>query len=381
MRISFQRSGGRGEYELAEQSNGIDAAQAVGHDLVLRIGSAEIETDVQVTHQQGKYRLRLNGGGIQIGRQISAVLMMPKPVRDQSTLPPGARRLTTGAYIVDDIKLEAAHLSGNDLRARVVGVDFQGSGPVDASKRWAELDLIGKLNAALPGDLPNLLAQHQEMRQWGSIGTGVERLVAAIQFSLAQQTGALGIDFDEDEDPVPALLEVLHLQPPIGEPQPREPLPSEPIEIRVREVKRARGWLRRRGAATAKFSRDVRAAYRHTCVICGERFPPTHRTSSGVQAGHIMPWAGFDLDLVQNGLCLCRTHHWMVDDGLLVVEHNSETGTYQVIVPSWVAGLGEEFSVAAVQACEGPVQAERLPANPNEYPSPELLAKAARLLT
>ena len=263
MRVSFQRSGGRGEYELAERSNGIDAAQAVGHDLVLQVGAAEIATGIQVTHQQGKYRLRLSGRGIQVGRQVAAALMMPKPVRDRSALPPGARRLATGEYIVDDVKLENAQLSDSELRARAVDIEFDGTGRVEVSKRWGELQLIGRDRDALPGDLAALLAQHQDARQSGSVGAAAESLVTDIQSSLAHQAAVLGIDYQDGEDPVPALLAALHLdQMPIGEPQPSEPLPEEPIEIKRREVKRARAWLRRRPAASVRFSREVRAAYK-----------------------------------------------------------------------------------------------------------------------
>jgi hypothetical protein len=382
VRISFQRSGGRGEYELAERSNGIDAAHAVGHDLVLQVGTAEITTGIKVTHQQGKYRLRLNGGGIQVGRQVAAALMMPKPVRDRTALPPGARRLATGEYIVDDVKLENAQLTDSELRARAIDVDFEGTGRVGVPKRWGELLLIGRDREALPGDLPALLARHQDARQSGSVGRAVERLVTDIQRSLAQQAAALGIDYEEGEDPVPALLAALHLQQlPIGEPQPAEPLPAEPIEIKRREVKRARAWLRRRTAASVRFSRDVRAAYNHTCVVCGERFPPTPHTVSGVEADHILPWADYDIDQVRNGLCLCKTHHWMVDEGLLVLEYNAANTNYHVVVPGWVPGLAASgFSVAAIQACAGPIPARRLPTNAGHRPDPELLARAAQLI-
>jgi len=382
MRISFQRSGGRGEYELAERSNGIDAAHAVDHGLVLQVGGAGLTTGVKVTHQQGKYRLRLNGGGIQIGRQVAAVLMMPKPVRDRSALPQGARRLVTGEYIVDDVKLENAQLTDSELRARAVDIDFGGTGRVQVPKRWGELQMIGRDRDALPGDLPALLAQHQEARQSGSVGAATERLVSDIQNSLTQQAAALGIDYDDGEDPVPALMAALGLQTlPIGEPQPSVPLPQEPIEVKRREVKRARAWLRRRPGASVRFSRDVRAAYNHTCVICGERFPPTAHTASGVEADHILPWAGYDIDQVRNGLCLCKTHHWMVDEGILVVQYNAAATTYQVAVPVWVPGLAAlGVSVAGIQACAGAIPANRLPVNEGHRPDPQLLERAAQLV-
>ena len=391
MRISFQRSGGgegmvrgRGEYELAEQSNGIDAAKAVGHDLILRIGGVDLTTGIWVTHQQGKYRLRRRppNRGMQVGRQVAAMLLMPKPVREQAAVPLGAPRLVTSSYILDDIGLADAELNATDLRATAVDIDFKGTGKLDVTKRWAELDTIAKNRDVLPADLSNLLSEHEAASKAGVIGAAVEALTADIQRSLAQASAALGIDYQESEDPVPSLLEALGGPVvPVAEPKPAEPLPMEPLDVRRREVKRARAWLRRRPAASANFSRSVREAYDHRCVICGERFQPTSRTKSGVDADHIMPWAGFDDDTVRNGLCLCKSHHWMVDEGLLAVEHNAATGEYQVVVAEWVQELAlSGFSVAAIQVCAGPIPANRLPANAANRPHPELLALAAKLI-
>jgi hypothetical protein len=382
VRISFQTSGGRGEYELAEQSNGIDAAQAVDHDLILRIGAHELATGIEATHLQGKYRLRLKGGDIQVGRQVAAALLMPKPVRDQNALPPGARRLVTSSYIVEDITIVDAELTATQLRVSAVDVDFSGTGRVDVARRSAELDLIAKGREALPGDLPSLLAQHEAATKAGTIRGPVEQLVGKIQRSLAQAAAPLGIDYEEIEDPVPALLQAIGAAViPVAEPKPAQPLPAEPVDVRRREVKRARAWLRRRPAASAKFSRDVRAAYNHSCVICGERYPPTPHTNSGVDADHIMPWSDYEIDVVPNGLCLCKSHHWMVDEGLLLVEYSAVTGEYHVVVSEWVQGLAASgFSVAAVQACAGAIPVGRLPANAALRPNPELLSRAAQLI-
>jgi hypothetical protein len=375
---------GRGEYELAEQFNGIDAAQSVGHDLILRIGPVNLSTGIWVTHQQGKYRLRLRQprSGIQIGRQVAAMLLMPRPVREQAALPQGSPRLVTASYIVDDIELADAVLTANELHARAVDIDFKGTGRLDVSKRWAELETIAANREALPADLSSLLAQHEAATKEGVVGAAVESLTADIQQSLARSSAGLGIGYEETEDPVPSLLEALGGPVvPVAEPKPAEPLATEPLEVRRREVKRARAWYRRRPGASTKFSRDVRAAYDHRCVICGERFQPTLRTKSGVDADHIMPWAGFDEDTVRNGLCLCKSHHWMVDEGLLAIEYTAATGDYKVVAAVWVDELAASgFSVAAIRAYVGTIPASRLPANAANRPHPELLERAATLI-
>ena len=62
-----------------------------------------------------------------------------------------------------------------------------------------------------------------------------------------------------------------------------------------------------RGAAGAKFSTEVRAAYDHTCLFTGLRLPKTSMTgSSGVDAAHILPWAEYNLNSVSNGICLSK---------------------------------------------------------------------------
>jgi hypothetical protein len=288
----------------------------------------------------------------------------------------------SSSYILDDIGLAGAQLNATELRVTAVDIDFRGTGKLDIANRWAELEAIAKHSNVLPADLSHLLAQHEAASKAGVIGAAVEGLTADIQRSLGQASAALGIDYQESEDPVPSLLEALGGPlVPVAEPKPAEPLPTEPLEVRRREVKRARAWLRRRPAASVKFSRDVRAAYAHRCVICGERFQPTPRTRSGVDADHIMPWAGFDDDTVRNGLCLCKTHHWMVDEGLLAVEHSAATDEYQVVVAAWVQELVPSgFSVAAIQACAGPIPGDRLPASAADRPHPELLARAAKLV-
>jgi putative restriction endonuclease len=66
------------------------------------------------------------------------------------------------------------------------------------------------------------------------------------------------------------------------------------------------------------FRRAVVTAYAHRCALCGVRV----RTLDGrtaVTAAHIVPWSvGYD-DRPANGMALCRTCHWIFDEGLLSV--------------------------------------------------------------
>src|SRR5437763_7839951 len=86
MRITRRTSGGRGEYEISEQTpQGLTPNDLLGRRTILRMEPGwDIDTGVEVTSQGGKRRLRLLGqvaGEIQVARQVAAAVMLPEPIR------------------------------------------------------------------------------------------------------------------------------------------------------------------------------------------------------------------------------------------------------------------------------------------------------------
>lgn len=85
-----------------------------------------------------------------------------------------------------------------------------------------------------------------------------------------------------------------------------------------------RGEQRRRSS----FRDQVIDAYDGTCAVCGQRIQDAN---SGeyfeVEAAHIYPVSGVEADdsleggpdTVRNGLALCRTHHWVFDNGWFTI--------------------------------------------------------------
>jgi putative restriction endonuclease len=79
----------------------------------------------------------------------------------------------------------------------------------------------------------------------------------------------------------------------------------------------------------ASFRRAVLTAYDDTCAVTGIRI-----TNGGgkaeAQAAHIVPVAAGGCDIVQNGIALCGTAHWLFDrhlisigeDRRLLIAHN-----------------------------------------------------------
>lgn len=73
----------------------------------------------------------------------------------------------------------------------------------------------------------------------------------------------------------------------------------------------------------AVFRRLVRQVYDETCAICGQR-RETPNGNPEVEAAHIYPKEDSSPDVVQNGLALCKLHHWAFDNGWLSVSDDYE---------------------------------------------------------
>lgn len=74
------------------------------------------------------------------------------------------------------------------------------------------------------------------------------------------------------------------------------------------------------------FTKDVRTAYNERCAVCDER-RVTPDGKPEVEAAHIFPKKEGGVDEVQNGVALCKLHHWAFDSGWF-----SFTDDYKIIV-------------------------------------------------
>lgn len=107
------------------------------------------------------------------------------------------------------------------------------------------------------------------------------------------------------------------------------------IKINLDEIKPA--------ARSQGFRIAIVKAYAHRCTTCGIRI----LTADGhtiVEAAHIVPFYLTKNDDPRNGLCLCRTCHWIFDEGLLSVSSQYEVVTSAQLIansnlPSYVVTL------------------------------------------
>lgn len=106
------------------------------------------------------------------------------------------------------------------------------------------------------------------------------------------------------------------------------------------------------------FRRAILIAYDETCSVCGMKVI----TSSGISiidAAHILPFSRFQNDDIRNGLALCKTHHWLFDNGLISIDPY-----YKTIVST---SIENEYPEKVVTNYRG--QNILLPDEPAKYPS------------
>lgn len=387
MRISRRTSGGRGEYEISEDSpEGISPRDLFGHRLVLDMGGNwTIDTATVLTEQGGKRRIRRIGQGIQVHRQIAAGLLLPYPVRADGPLGRGQPVAKSNQYAIEQIDLGAvkvksgvAVLEAKHLQLRNLSHHAE---EISVGQRRQHLEHLWNRSTLLPDPLAALVAAHRALvTTGGPISEQAEKVIALLQQTLADTAADLGLGYRASgEDALPGLLEAIRWsqdppQPPIGV----DEVDPDETEIRRRVVKDWKRWAAARGAASARFRQEVRRAYNSTCLVCGLHLPQTPFSANpGVDAAHILPWAEYEADQVSNGLCLCKTHHWAFDEGLIVI--SAKGGEYFIEVPKEVKdGLATAvpaFSLKDLEAHVGKIPAARLPLKSSQRPSPKFLKK------
>jgi len=131
-----------------------------------------------------------------------------------------------------------------------------------------------------------------------------------------------------------------------------------------------------RGAKGRAFSLRVREAYNHRCLFSGTRLPTTTLFKPpGVVAAHILPWRHYELDGVNNGLCLNHLCHWGFDVGLLRLDYDSNNGDYSLSIPTEMVEHARvsQADIEYFRSLAGPVPRARLPHSTRDWPSPRYL--------
>jgi putative restriction endonuclease len=133
------------------------------------------------------------------------------------------------------------------------------------------------------------------------------------------------------------------------------PLPEQ--ERRIEQI------LLNRKVRDANFRRAVCAAYENTCAITGIRIINGGGRAE-VQAAHIWPVADGGPDIIQNGIALSGTIHWLFDRHLISIDQHYKLRIAHNKIPSELRGLFANYG-----------EKMRLPRDAKLGPYPAYLAK------
>lgn len=384
MEIYKRPSSGRGEYEIAGSYRSIKHSALTDKEFVIdaRPVFGLIPTGIHLVMQGGKPRLRRMGedrSAIQMHRQIEALTLLPKSIRDEGKLPGGEPVILRNRYLLQRIEISGVKIIGAQAIVRFGAIDcFNGSltKEINFRKRLAEIGkVLTEMHAYLPSQVAEKLDSYKSVIGAGagiskSSEATVDDLIAAVQEAAAD----CDIPFIDGGDPLEALKELAGV--PIAEAPPSvEGIDPEDVEIRRRVAER---WRKNadRGPNAAKFRKDVRSAYRSTCLVCGLKLAASDLRIPGVDAAHILPWADYDLDVVENGLCLCKLHHWAFDQLLLAVVPDT-ADNYRIVLTPLACEIFKQNKDALdeLRKHEGTVRIERLPSDRNLWPRAAFLKK------
>ena len=375
MRIDWRPSGGRGEYELAGQAAGHSAADLLEWTLHLDLGALGLRhTELLLSDQGGKPRLRTAGEVHHIQRQLASALLLPRSRRSRRNLATGQPITIDRRYLVVSVSLQDVTLNAEletiTAQAEVItAANADRTESINVLERSALVKHLHDHYDEFPDPISDLLASHRDALEASRhISPGLEGLQIRLLQALALEPF---IPYVAKTDPVPALVSYVRGTPLLVLP-PNEASPDEPA-LRLSTTRVMRLALQRRASAN-RFRLEVMKAYGSRCAFCGLCLPSIKgEVAAGCQAAHILPYAQYDLDRISNGMCLCPTHHWAFDQHLLVVDVVS--GGYVVRVSDRAERLLPPDAVTTLRQATGPIPTSRLPRRIADRPDPEFLSR------
>ncbi|MGB2936461.1 MAG: HNH endonuclease [Nostocoides sp.] len=379
MHIGFRTSGGRGEYEVVGSQSGFTAAMLEGWSFYMHWPDGVVrDTGLWLDPgESGKPRLRsLLTPAVQIGRIVSSMLLLPAPRRDVKTTPSGWPVLVENKYSVTQVGFGLdSEFTGVTDRVTFVPswVQLANQSETEAigvAARWERIQAVYDRMSELPPTVGLGVAKHRDYLAASQIVDGsLSKIVAVICTGLLGNTDSIYLS---GHDPLPALEVLVDIEPP-DEVEPALPPPNElsedEPEINVRSAHQYR-IAKMRGSAGRTFSEAVRAAYNNACAICGAEFGGIEGVRSGIDAAHILAWSKHDLDVVSNGIALCKLHHWAFDAGVMFI--CEEKGTYRIRFTT-LADRFKSESLTRIGAEGDDIPDAWLPSDPAQRPSKRYL--------
>ncbi|MGR3321790.1 MAG: HNH endonuclease [Pseudooceanicola sp.] len=211
-----------------------------------------------------------------------------------------------------------------------------------------------QFEAAVPRNDPSGIAYESMLRSSdGRAGSGGANVSAVRRISPGEFSAIVNAGLRESEGP--NAMPRTDQAPMPGFAEAQEAFGAAPLAD-VRDT-----ILSRRAARDPIFQRLVKSAYDGRCAISGLSL----RNGGGrpeVQAAHIRPVKADGPDIVQNGIALSGTLHWMFDRGLITVAED-----HSIIVSH------NKVDKETADRLLHPGQKLILPKNPRDHPHPDFL--------
>lgn len=380
MRIALRTGGGRGVYELAGSQGTYRAS-----DLFNREMFYELTPDLVVPGRavpdvrQGKPRIKLNNqrNTTHFYRLLAGLLILPKPKREFRTTA-GDTLIGFETYSMTAIKVDVGNVDVDKAVVRPTEIlleNFQGlKKSLSFIDRMARVMEVWRVASEQDSPLASLLRAHKDALYAEDIDhKDVEKAAKEIFKYL-----------DTIYDPLHRIESDLGISK-ITETEEGAPIDStkdfgmkDAISPEAARIENIRRWrkIAVRGAEATKFRAEIKKIYRDTCLFTGQRLPKLDVISSaGVDAAHILPWARYGVNTVDNGICLSKQCHWAFDAGVVKLAFDRSRNQYVISIPDAVSTQSAQhnFSLDAYQAMVGPIPRERLPLKSDYWPNSSYL--------
>ena len=277
MHIGFQRSGGRGEYEVVGTHSGFSANSLQGCSFSIR-GPDDLVRDTGlslVPGESGKQRLRSSWAArFQIGRSMAAMLLLPDPTRTYAGTAAGVPVARSKGYVLSRIGFgpdTAFETSESSVTISPVFVDLENTTDTESigvEKRWQRIVLVYEAMDRLPTHIRSQLMLHRDFLESGQpVTEELTKIVRDLSASIEHAPGGTG--WTENGDPLPELEVLLGISADAGPTlPPPDDLGEDETEVKARSAHEYR-LQKSRGSAGRQFSLAIRGAYESRCLFCG----------------------------------------------------------------------------------------------------------------
>lgn len=188
MRIARRTSGGRGEYEVAGEVDALRPRDFLGKHATLALPGVSVRTGLLMSDQGGKPRLKMDGGEMQIQRQLAALLLMPKPIRADDAMGSGAPILRHDGYAIESVEVSSAETDAAEFVLTPSAIELRNAtegATVDANTRYRRVRALWSNAARFPPSVRDALTAHRAaVVAGGPLGEADESAVEALVASV-----------------------------------------------------------------------------------------------------------------------------------------------------------------------------------------------------